>query len=71
MMIALVRITSQCAAGYFGLFGPQFEGRVKPAVADGYWAFLSPPSTGPHTLTIHAENTQGFNITVVYNLTIG
>src|SRR5262249_26128808 len=23
---------------YFGLFGPQFEGRVKPVVADGYWA---------------------------------
>lgn len=56
---------------YFGLFGPQFEGRVKPAVADGYWAFLAPPSAGPHTLTFHAENTQGFNITVVYNLTIG
>ena len=56
---------------YFGLHGPQFEGRVKPAVADGYWAYLAPPSPGPHTLTFHAKNTQGFNITVVYHLTIG
>ena len=23
---------------YFGLVGPQFEGRINPAVADGYWA---------------------------------
>ena len=50
---------------------PSSKAGSKPAVADGYRAYLAPPSPGPHTLTFHAKNTQGFNITVVYHLTIG
>lgn len=35
---------------YFGLFGPQFEGRIKPAVSDGYWSYIPPLSPGNYVL---------------------
>jgi len=54
---------------YFGLSGPQFEGRIKPAVADGYWAILSPPTPGQHELNFTAESTAGFSLNVTYHLT--
>jgi hypothetical protein len=55
---------------YFKLFGPQFEGRVKPAVADGYWAYLPPPAPGAHVLKFQSANSLGFTLDVTYNLTI-
>ena len=55
---------------YFGLSGPQFEGRVKPAAADGYWAYIPPPSPGEHLLTFQSENSLGFSLDVTYILTI-
>jgi len=55
---------------YFGLTGPQFEGRVKPAVSDGYWAYIPPLSDGHHTVEITSENSSGFKLHVVYDLTV-
>jgi hypothetical protein len=55
---------------YFGQVGPQFEGRVKPAVADGYWAYLPPPTPGSHVLKFQSANSAGFMLDVTYNLTI-
>ena len=55
---------------YLGLVGPQFEGRIKPAVADGYWAVLE-PTQGFHVLHFTAYNpTFPFTLDVTYNLTI-
>jgi hypothetical protein len=56
---------------YFGLVGPQFEGRIKPAVADGYWAYIPPPSPGKHVLKFHSADNTGFSLNVTYNLTVG
>jgi hypothetical protein len=55
---------------YFGLVGPQFEGTVKPAVSDGYWAFVAPPSSGAHTVQFTASSTSGFALSVTYFLTV-
>jgi hypothetical protein len=55
---------------YFGLFGPQFEGRIKPAVADGYWAFVPPPSSGEHILHFHSPIGTTFEVDVTYTLTV-
>jgi len=56
---------------FFGLTGPQFEGRVKPAVADGYWAYIPPPSPGQHELKFESANDTGFSLHVTYHLTVG
>jgi hypothetical protein len=55
---------------YFGLTGPQFQGRIKPAVADGYWAYIPPPPPGPHTLEFNSANSDGFSLHVTYHLTV-
>lgn len=58
---------------YFGLQGAQFEGTIKPAVADGYWAYLPPPLPGDYVLTFHSEGPDGpnkFILDVTYNLTV-
>ena len=55
---------------YFGLVGPQFEGTIKPAVADGYWAYIPPPSVGSHTLNFQSVATTGFSLNVTYELTV-
>jgi hypothetical protein len=56
---------------YFGLVGPQFEGRIKPVVADGYWAYIPPPSPGEHILEFDsAAASTGFELHVTYLLTI-
>ena len=34
---------------FFGAVGPQFEGRIKPAVSDGYSAYIPPPLPGSTT----------------------
>jgi len=52
---------------YFGLVGPQFEGTIGPAVADGYWAVIPPLETGDHVLRIAAPD---FSIAITYFLTI-
>jgi hypothetical protein len=54
---------------YIGAIGPQFEGRIKPAVADGYWSVLPPPTPGTHILTFHSAS-PGFSLDVAYNLTV-
>lgn len=61
---------------YFGSVGPQFEGRIKPAVADGYWATIPPLTPGRHSLNFHAEASSNpappepdFMLDVTYNLT--
>src|SRR5262249_35221108 len=50
---------------YFGLLGPQFEGRIRPAVADGYWAFIPPLPSGFYVLEFAASA-----LSVTYFLTI-
>ena len=56
---------------YFGLVGPQFEGRIEPVVADGYWAYIPPPSPGEHILEFDsAAASTGFELHVTYLLTI-
>ena len=56
---------------YFDLSGPQFEGTINPAVADGYWAYLPPPSPGMHTLEFSSHNeSDTFSLHVIYNLTV-
>ena len=53
------------------LIGPQFVGRIKPAVSDGYWASIPPPTPGVvHTLVITAANSNGFSLNVTYKLTV-
>jgi hypothetical protein len=54
---------------YFGSVGPQFEGTIKPAVADGYWAYIPPPSPGNYLLNFHST-APGFSLDVTYNLTV-
>jgi hypothetical protein len=56
---------------YFGLKGPQFEGTIKPAVSDGYWAYIPPPSPGEHLLKFHSADSSGFSLNVTYHLTVG
>jgi hypothetical protein len=55
---------------YFGQVGPQFEGRIKPAVADGYWSYIPPPTPGQHTLHFTSATSTGFKLEVTYNLTV-
>jgi hypothetical protein len=55
---------------YFGSVGPQFEGRIKPAIADGYWAYVPPLTPGHHVLKFASTNSSGFQLDVTYNLTI-
>jgi hypothetical protein len=55
---------------YFGEFGPQFEGTVKPAVSDGYWAFTPPLPRGQHVVAFGAASTSGFTLNVTYFLTV-
>jgi hypothetical protein len=57
---------------YFGppFIGPQFEGRVKPAVSDGYWAYVPPPTPGLHTVEFSGANSSPFSLHVVYHLTV-
>jgi hypothetical protein len=54
---------------YFGLVGPQFEGRIKPAVADGYWVYLDPLPRGEYVLKFGGV-AGAFSLNVVYILTI-
>jgi hypothetical protein len=53
---------------YFGLVGPQFEGRIKPVVADGYWAYIPPPAPGKYELKFSATGPVALDVT--YHLTI-
>lgn len=55
---------------YFGLVGPQFEGRIKPAVADGYWVYVPPLAPGAYTLKFGGVLAGGFSLNVTYSLTI-
>jgi hypothetical protein len=55
---------------YFGLVGPQFEGRIKPAVADGYWAYIPPLPPGEYLLEFGGATSLGFSLNVTYFLTI-
>jgi len=55
---------------YFGLIGPQFRGRIKPAVGDGYWVYIAPLPPGGYTLEFAAADSSGFSLHVKYLLTI-
>jgi hypothetical protein len=55
---------------YFGLVGPQFEGRVHPSVSDGYWCVIPPLAPGFHDLEFAAASSLGFSVHVTYSLTI-
>jgi hypothetical protein len=55
---------------YFGLLGPQFEGRVQPVVSDGYWVSIPPLPAGQYVLEFGGANSGGFSLHVVYNLTV-
>jgi hypothetical protein len=56
---------------YFDLIGPQFEGRIKPAVADGYWAYIPPLLPGDYILEFGGRNPPLlFELNVTYFLTI-
>jgi hypothetical protein len=54
---------------FLGAVGPQFEGTIKPAVSDGYWAYIPPLAPGSYVLHFTAAN-PGFNLDVTYNLTV-
>ena len=47
-----------------------FYGRVKPAVGDGYWAYVPPLSDGKHKVEITSANSSGFSLHVIYWLTV-
>jgi hypothetical protein len=55
---------------YFGLVGPQFEGRVKPSVGDGYWCFIPPLPSGSYVLEFEGANSFGLSLSVTYFLSI-
>jgi hypothetical protein len=55
---------------YFGLFGPQFEGTVKPVVSDGYWAVIPPLAPGDYVLEFGGATSDGFSLDVTYLLTV-
>jgi hypothetical protein len=55
---------------HFAPLAPQFEGRIEPAVADGYWAYIPPPSVGTHELKFESANNTGFSLNVTYELTV-
>jgi hypothetical protein len=55
---------------YFGLFGPQFEGTVRPAVSDGYWAVIPPLPAGDYMLEFGGANSFGFSTDVTYFLRV-
>ena len=55
---------------YFGEVGPQFEGRIKPAVADGYWVYVPPLQAGHYLLEFGGANSSGLTINATYHLTI-
>jgi hypothetical protein len=42
---------------YIGEFGPQFDGTIKPAVADGYWAYIPPLAPGAYVVKFGAADT--------------
>jgi hypothetical protein len=54
----------------YDYFGLPFEGRIKPVVSDGYWAYIPPPTPGTHELTFTGANSSGFSVTVTYHLTV-
>ena len=54
---------------YFGLVGPQFEGRIKPAVSDGYWVYVPPLQPGTYLLQFDSAS-PSLSINVTYHLTI-
>jgi len=51
---------------YFGMFGPQFEGTVRPAVSDGLWVAIDPLPKGEYLLEFGSDGP----IKLVYHLTI-
>jgi hypothetical protein len=56
---------------YFGLVGPQFEGRIRPAVSDGYWVYIPPLPAGEYVLEFGGGiSSIGFSVNVTYFLTI-
>ena len=55
---------------YFGLEGPQFQGRIKPAVSDGYWVYIPPLPPGDYLLEFGGAIPPAFSINITYNLTI-
>ena len=56
---------------YFGLVGPQFEGRINPAVSDGYWGYIPPLPPGEYVLQFGSTaNDLGFSLNVTYYLTV-
>lgn len=52
----------------FGVSGPNFVGRVQPAVSDGYWTVIPPLTPGEHTLEFGGSG--GFTLDVIYHLTV-
>jgi hypothetical protein len=52
-----------------GQTGPQFEGTIRPAVSDGYWSYIPPPTPGSHVLKFKGVLT-GLTVEVTYNLTV-
>jgi hypothetical protein len=55
---------------YFGLIGPQFEGRVKPSVGDGYCCLIPPLAPGSYVLEFAGSSSLGFDVHVTYSLVI-
>ncbi len=55
---------------YFGFMGPQFEGTVKLAVSDGYWAVVPPLPSGHYILEFGGADSNGLDVHVKYNLTV-
>jgi hypothetical protein len=56
---------------YLGLFGPQFEGTIKPVVSDGYWAYIPPLAPGDYIVEFGGGiSAVPFSVNVTYLLTV-
>ena len=47
------------------------SGTFTPMVSDGYWLMLAPLSAGTHTIHFKGVSNSGFEVEVMYNLTVG
>jgi hypothetical protein len=45
-------------------------GNSDSLVSDGYWLLFAPLTAGQHRIVTHAGTTGGFDITLIYNLTV-
>jgi hypothetical protein len=57
-------------SSYVGGGDPCINGRLQPAVSDGYWIMLTPLPPGTHTIQFTGIGSDGFTAGVKYNLKV-